>query len=552
VHSTVTVQKSLAEAAKAHAENGQAEQRERLHTGSTLILAALALLTLTGMLRPLDRDEGAFLTIAQMILHGRLPYRDVFDHKGPAIYYLLAGMLALMQGISPLVQVALVRAVVCVTNAVTAWGLYRLGARWWNQRTGIVAAGLWLFVLPVFGGNQAFTEPFAVAPVVWAYLLLARRRSVQQAFLAGALVALGSLFKQTAILALPGLIPLLLGMNGEENEQRSGGRRTIPRLLALGAGVCTPWLAVVALFALAGALGPMLQAVVVTNVIGYPSDPPAMLRYGIALALAAAPLVWGGALFAVAWRSKSAARTHVLAIGLAAALNLAPLLTHVYLHYWLQVLPWAALLAASAITRVLGQQRHARIGAGRSVRLRRTLLVTLLITWGALTALVALVFDAAGPLLSGQLVVKYQIAQRLDTYVAGGNSLLVGPAAPEYYFLAGRMPATAFVYLLPVNLTSTTLGTLADDITSERFDVIVWQKTPDVALGQTDYTRMQHLIAQHYHPVWAEATLGLVIYQRNSASSAAASRRLDRPEIPQSEPPAALPPLQSVGKEPHR
>ena len=129
---------------------------------------------------------------------------------------------------------------------------------------------------------------------------------------------------------------------------------------------------------------------------------------------------------------------------------------------------------------------------------------------------------------------------------------MVGPAAPEYYFLAGRMPATAFVYLLPVNLTSTTLGTLADDITSERFDVIVWQKAPDVVLGQADYTRMQHLIVQYYHPVWAEATLGLVIYQRNSASSAAASRRLARPEIPQSEPPAAPPPLQSVGKEPHR
>lgn len=45
-------------------------------TGSLLVV-------LTGtvqMFRPLDRDEGTFLVIAKEILHGHVPYRDVFDH----------------------------------------------------------------------------------------------------------------------------------------------------------------------------------------------------------------------------------------------------------------------------------------------------------------------------------------------------------------------------------------------------------------------------------------------------------------------------------------
>ncbi len=41
------------------------------------------------------RDSGVFLYVASMLLRGKLPYRDVWDHKPPAIYYLDALGLAL-------------------------------------------------------------------------------------------------------------------------------------------------------------------------------------------------------------------------------------------------------------------------------------------------------------------------------------------------------------------------------------------------------------------------------------------------------------------------
>lgn len=37
---------------------------------------------------PLDRDEGAYAYIAERLEKGELPYRDIFDHKQPFIYYI--------------------------------------------------------------------------------------------------------------------------------------------------------------------------------------------------------------------------------------------------------------------------------------------------------------------------------------------------------------------------------------------------------------------------------------------------------------------------------
>ena len=39
---------------------------------------------------PLDRDEGMFGYMGQLILDGGLPYLDAFDHKPPVVFYLNA------------------------------------------------------------------------------------------------------------------------------------------------------------------------------------------------------------------------------------------------------------------------------------------------------------------------------------------------------------------------------------------------------------------------------------------------------------------------------
>src|SRR5258706_6364870 len=69
----------------------------------TVVIGGLILLlSVAGLTNRLDPDEGAFLAIAQEILHGRVPIRDAVDQKSPAIYYLVASGLALGGGLGPL------------------------------------------------------------------------------------------------------------------------------------------------------------------------------------------------------------------------------------------------------------------------------------------------------------------------------------------------------------------------------------------------------------------------------------------------------------------
>ncbi len=66
-----------------------------------IFLALLALLVFLPNL-PLnnvpERDSGVFLYVGGQILDGRIPYRDVWDHKGPLLYYLNAFGLAVGNG----------------------------------------------------------------------------------------------------------------------------------------------------------------------------------------------------------------------------------------------------------------------------------------------------------------------------------------------------------------------------------------------------------------------------------------------------------------------
>ena len=45
-----------------------------------------------------SRDPGVFLYIGAQILDGKVPYRDIWDHKGPVIYYIDALGLLLGRG----------------------------------------------------------------------------------------------------------------------------------------------------------------------------------------------------------------------------------------------------------------------------------------------------------------------------------------------------------------------------------------------------------------------------------------------------------------------
>lgn len=163
-----------------------------------LLFGILVLLVLfrynPGYLLIPNRDSGVFSYIGQMILDGNLPYRDLWDHKGPAIYYINALGFYLGQG-----------------SRWGVWGIqffslfsaalvgYSVMKTAYGKIPSIFSSILWMltaFYVIRYGGN--FTEEYSVLlSFVSLYLFWLSRKSDSSIyfFLIGAIFSLSFLFR---------------------------------------------------------------------------------------------------------------------------------------------------------------------------------------------------------------------------------------------------------------------------------------------------------------------------------------------------------------------
>jgi hypothetical protein len=157
---------------------------------------------------PIDRDEGMFGYIGQVILDGGLPYRDVFEHKPPVGFYIHALAMFLV----PPTAIG-IHTFLHAYNFLTLVVLFFAGTAYTASRT----VGLWVaFSFAVFSSSPAIqgfttsTEMLSLLPLSMSLLIgiwTVRRKSILFSFASGLCGALAFLTKQTvgAILAFIGL-----------------------------------------------------------------------------------------------------------------------------------------------------------------------------------------------------------------------------------------------------------------------------------------------------------------------------------------------------------
>jgi len=82
-----------------HPDSRLKNQYISLFQVTSIFLIALVMLVISP-LNPANpgRDSGVFLYVGQAILSGHIPYRDVWDHKPPLIYYIDTAGLMLTAG----------------------------------------------------------------------------------------------------------------------------------------------------------------------------------------------------------------------------------------------------------------------------------------------------------------------------------------------------------------------------------------------------------------------------------------------------------------------
>lgn len=205
------------------------------------LLLLCTVLRVVSLYRPcLSDDEAIYAVTAREMLTGHALYRDVVDHKPPAVYMIDE----LTQAIGgPIGGMVLLHALLIVVVWATGLLLARIVRRD-DPRAAWLAALLWC----VFTTTLVDVDALAANCELWMMLPLVASVAAfleQRLALAGALVAIAMLFKYQAGIQLPLYAVTWIAMHRT---------RSLAGLAALAIGAAIPIAAAIAAFAAAGTL----------------------------------------------------------------------------------------------------------------------------------------------------------------------------------------------------------------------------------------------------------------------------------------------------------
>jgi hypothetical protein len=395
---------------------------------------------------PLERDEGDYAYVAQLLLGGVPPYTEAYEMRMPGIFAVYAVILAVFGESDVGIRLGL-----AVANAATALLLFGLARRLLDDVAGAGAAVAWLALSlgPGVLGVVANTEQFVIPAALAGLLLVESARGRATLALGGVCLGLALLTKQTAA-------PLVLfGALRAWRREAAGARRGA--LLALLGGALLPLVGAAALLAAAGAFGRFWFWTVLYP-IRYVADVP-LADAGTAL-LARLPAAVGASapLWAVAVLGAAAALrsprlrpavgfalgfTAFAFAGVSAGLRFRP-------QHFLLLLPGIALLvgvAASALGRRVADAGTPRRGAVAAV-----LVVLLPVVSFAVTKrefLFSMEPERASRLLHGPnpFPEAVEIARYIGERSGPDDRIAVLGSEPQIYFYSGRRSATPYILM---------------------------------------------------------------------------------------------------------
>lgn len=399
------------------------------------------------------RDSGVFLYIGSHILDGEVPYRDVWDHKPPTIFYLNALGLFLASGSRWgvwLLEVTSLGAAIAIGYSVIRTAFGNLPA--------LFGSALWVITLPFIlqGGNLTteYTLPLQFAALFLVIGTKPGKDPKWRWFLVGILGGVAYFTKQTAI----GIwIALFLYLTILRLHRKEPGRY-LGDVLAMGLGAMLVGAFWVLLFGSAGALRDFWDAAFRFN-FNYVSSPDSPMVENRIITLLSGnqelatvgllPIATIGfvmALVLVLWYRSGIRKWTPLLIVVTLNLPIEIILINLsgfgYPHYYLTMLPSLAILAAFTFCMLLAAL------AQQGVNLRGLKLVTL----GTLV-----VFSIPGlPTYSSGLLIFMRgtppnpLVEQISEMTASTDSVLFWGAEAVLNFTADRESPSRYIYQYPL------------------------------------------------------------------------------------------------------
>jgi hypothetical protein len=474
---------------------------------------------------PLSRDSGVFLLCGQLLLRGKTPYVDFWDHKPPVVF--LIDALGLASGLGRL-GVWLVEALILAVGAASIGEVVRRRLGWTAAITAAVWFGVAIRAPSTYGGGNLTTVYAAgFAGAILAIALAAPAGRTWYA-VAGALGGAIAMTKQSCI-----GVPLGFGLVLVASAFRSREERARAIAYAAGAllvpGLILGWLAAV------GALDAFLDANLVYNRAyldlsrpgfdrRYFDGWPPVAAWLVRERLAAPFLIATAAALASLFREDGATWARgagaVVVIALAVDYELALLPQRYFTHYLHALVPSIGVglaLGAGALAR-----RASKTPSPRArLALSGLALVPLLSTTPQL-------FDAWRSLATVERRPPYELSLiALLRETPAGEPIYIWGADAGLYFVSGRECPSRYIYIYPLLLpgygTDERLGTLLAELQRRPPSVIVDTsavdrgQVPPIALlenAQWSSARALHAWVQARYEPLPRLEGGWLVYRR--------------------------------------
>lgn len=488
--------------------------RESLRHPLVLLAVLIALSTLPLLLlsplfnAPFDRDQGLYGVIARGWLDGAIPYRDLWDNKGPLLFlWYVAAFGWLGENIvGPRLLAAL--AAGAAVPFVWASGVTLLGRR----------AGLWAALLfatafaNLFLQANANAEIFMLLPLAagfWAFARGTRGNSLWWFGLAGAMTALAVMTKQSALSTLAGYGLWLAVLAWRFPQER---RRNLAAAALMVVGTAVGFLPFAAYFYYYGALYDFWYAVFWFN-LAFAGQFPFVLKLLPPLLWHPLPLVSGAALWFLAvlgaihlWRRGDRTAGLILTFFIFSELATqwvgknSP-------HYNIQLLPAAALAGAVGLQVVVNRWRAGQRGLGR------VLLACIAFSIGGAA------FVYAWPTPEERFEAQYvfinyaddsiearEIADRVEALTEPGDYIYEFGYQSDIYFLANRQPASRWLHKRPYLVEPSVLEEIMAELREKRPALILlsfecgyfWEEIPDVKCYHPPPAELKAYVDEHY------------------------------------------------------
>ncbi len=428
-----------------------------------LLLGAVALLVVAVRLRlmgtPLERDEGEYALMGQLVLRGIPPYEMAYNMKLPGTYYAYALMMSLFGQTTEGIRLGLL-----AVHLISLWLLFSVGKRIGGAQTGAIAAAAYglLCLVPNTLALMAHATHFNVVFALAGWWLLLRYEESQRWILlvnSGLCFGLAFVSKQQAVF-FPIFGALSLAWWSWKQSSRDA-KALVGRLLVFGAAAVLPY-ALVLLSAIVNGTFERFWHWTVEYASQYASVKT----------------------FERAWNNLSTSFTHITKealslwlfgfLGGTSALWVAPSLRpwrvpvllftvlsvlcvvpgfYFRAHYFIAFFPALALLSGLAV-RGWGEWLRARGGGALS-----WLPLGLFAAMGAYTVYhhrVLLFSDSPEYVCyrlygrSNPFVESVEIAKFLKRRAKPADRLAIIGPEPQIYFYSGLLPATGFIYTYPL------------------------------------------------------------------------------------------------------